>query len=168
MENQVYRVACVVSVLALGAFDSDVAGQRRTPGQQAQQAIHVSLKVGSDTYQSSQPGKCTYAPIASIYQVVSELWSVQQSGDARSLSMSYWKPKDGTGDMVTLSVSSGNASHDVNTVRGGGATSGSGKVAFQKSGEGGTFTIDAKTKGGAAITGTIQCAAFAPHMAEGG
>jgi hypothetical protein len=106
--------------------------------------------------------------MASIFQVVSELWSVQQSEEDRSLSMSYWKPKDGSSDMVTLSVNSGGTSHQVNTVRGGGATSGSGKVTFQKTGDGGTFSIDAKTKSGAAMTGTIQCDTLAPHMAEGG
>jgi hypothetical protein len=106
--------------------------------------------------------------MASIFQVVSELWSVQQSADGRSLSLSYWKPKDGSDGMVTLSVNSGSTSHEVNTVRGGGPTSGSGTVTFQKSGDGGTFTIDAKTKTGAAISGTIHCDTFAPHMAEGG
>ena len=168
MGNQIYKVGCVFGILTLGAFTSDVAGQRRARGQEDKQAIQVSLTVGSDTYQSNVPGKCTYAPTASIYQVVSELWSVQQSGSGRSLSMSYWKPKDGSGEMVTLSVNNGGTSHDVNTVRGGEATSGAGKVTLQKSGEGGTFTVNGKTKAGAAITGTIQCAAFAAHMAEGG
>jgi hypothetical protein len=33
---------------------------------------------------------------------------------------------------------------------------------------GGAFTIDAKTKDGVVITGTITCDAFAPHIAGGG
>jgi hypothetical protein len=70
--------------------------------------------------------------------------------------------------MVTLSVSTGNSSRQISTVRGGGATSGSGKVTLEKSGSGGAFTIDAKTSDGASITGTIKCDAFAPHVAEGG
>jgi hypothetical protein len=106
--------------------------------------------------------------MASIYGVVSELWSVQQSGEGRSLTLSLWKPKDGSGDMVNLSVSTGGTSHQINTVRGGGPTSGSGKVTVQKAGGGGTFTITGTTKDGSAISGTIQCGTFAPHMAEGG
>jgi hypothetical protein len=146
-----------------------MAAQRRTPGQpQAKQAIQVSLKVGGQTYQSSEPGRCTHAPTASIYQIVSELWSVQQSSEGRSLAFSLWKPKDGSGDMVTISVSNGASSHEVTTVRGGAAASGSGKVTFEKSGSGGTFTVDARTRDGAAIAGTIKCDAFAPHIAEGG
>jgi hypothetical protein len=159
----------VISAIAVGGFIADMEAQRRAPDQaQAKQGIQVSLNVATETFRSSDPGKCTYAPTASIYQTVSELWRVQQSGDGRSLAMSFWKPKDGSGDMVTLSVSSGSTSYEVNTVRGGRPTSGSGKVTFQKSGDGGTFTVDAKTKSGAAISGTIQCDTFAPHIAEGG
>jgi hypothetical protein len=98
---------------------------------------------------------------------MAELWSVQQSQDGRSLTLSFWKPKDGSPDMVTLSVRNGSASHEVNTVKGATAA-GSGKVTFAKSGDGGTFTVDARSKEGAAITGTIRCEAFGRHTAEGG
>jgi hypothetical protein len=156
--------------MALAGLVSDTAAQRRVTGQgqTTQQAVNVSLKVGGQTYQSNGPGRCTHAPTASIYQTVAELWSVQQSVEGRSLTMSLWKPKDGSAGMITLSVSSGGTSHQVNTVRGGESPSGSGQVTLQKTGSGGTFTVDAKSDGGAAITGTIQCETFAPHVAEGG
>ena len=169
MVKRICALVCVIGIVALDAFSSEAATQRRAAGQAtAGQGVQVSLKIGAETYETRGPGKCTHAPTASIYQVVSELWSVQQSGDGRSLSMSYWKPKDGSGDMVTLSVSGGGTAHEVNTGRGGGAISGSGTVTLQKSGNGGTFTVDAKTKEGKDLTGTIQCDAFAPHLAEGG
>jgi hypothetical protein len=38
----------------------------------------------------------------------------------------------------------------------------------EKSGNGGTFTVDAKAASGVAVTGTIKCDSFAPHVAEGG
>ena len=167
-----YRTHTLVSLssaIVLSVFVAGPDAQRRAPGQTpAKQGIEVSLKMGGQTYQSRVPGQCTHAPVASIYQVMSELWSVQQSAEGRSLSLSFWRPKDGSNDMVTLSVTSGNTSHEVNTVRGGGATSGSGKVTLAKAGEGGTFTLDAKTQNGTAISGTIKCSAFAPHLAEGG
>ena len=169
MGHRMDKSVCLITAIALSGFVAEMEAQRRVAGQaQSKQGIQVSLKVGGQTYQSSEPGKCTHAPTASIYQLVSELWSVQQSVGGRSLALSLWRPKDGSGDMVTLSVSTGDSSHQVNTVRGGGASSGSGKVTFEKSGTGGTFTLDAKTKDGAAITGTIRCEAFAPHIAEGG
>lgn len=70
--------------------------------------------------------------------------------------------------MAALSLASGTASHDVSTVRGGGATSASGTVAFRKVGAGGAFTLNLKTSAGATVAGTIDCSAFAQHAAEGG
>ena len=171
MGHPIFRSACVIGTIALTGLISETAAQRRVSGQGTdlmQQAVQVSLKIGEQAYQLNGPGKCTHAPRASIYQTVAELWSVQQSADGRSLTMSLWKPKDGSAEMVTFSVSGGGASHQVNTVRGGGSTTGSGKVTLQKAGTGGTFTIEAKSGDGAAITGTIQCETFAPHVAEGG
>lgn len=162
------KSAYVIVAIALGGV-AGMDAQRRVPGQaQPSQGIQVSLSVAGQMYQSGEPGRCTHAPTAAIYNTPSELWSVQQSSQGRSLALTLWKPKDGSAEMVTLSISVGGSSHDVNTVRGGGATSGLGKVALEKSGAGGTFTVDAKTKSGAAITGTIKCDAFAPHIAEGG
>src|SRR5688500_5733230 len=167
MDYRAYRSVWVISAIAFSSLIADSDAQRRAPGQPMKQQIEASLKVGGQMYQSSEPGKCTYAPVASIYDVVSEMWSVQQASEGRSLALSFWRPKNGSGDMVTLAVSTGNVSQQVSTVRGGAAT-GSGKVMFEKSGNGGTFSVDARTTTGAAITGTIRCDAFAPHTAEGG
>lgn len=157
----------IATIITIGV-GVDVDAQRRATGQPtAKQAIQVALKVGGQAFESSEPGSCTHAPTAAIYQIVSELWSVQQSADSRSLSLTFWRPKDGSGEMVNLSLRLGNTSHDVSTVRGG-ATTGSAVVTLQKAGGGGTFTVNAKTKAGVAITGTIKCDVFAPHVAEGG
>ncbi len=96
------------------------------------------------------------------------MWNLEQSAEGRSLTLTLWQPNDGSAEMVTLSVRTGGSSHEINTVRGGGPTSGSAKVTLAKAGQGGTFTIDGKTKDGSAISGTIKCDAFAPHIAEGG
>jgi hypothetical protein len=123
----------VWSAIALCGYATTITAQRRAPGQaQANQGIQVALNAGGTTYQSSEAGKCTHAPVASIYNTVSEMWSVQQNSQGRSLALTLWKPKDGSGDMVTLSLTNGNVSHQVNTVRGGGATAGSGKVTMRK------------------------------------
>lgn len=156
-------------MVAVCGVTGGVEAQRRAPGQApSKQAITVSLKVDGQAYESREPGSCTHAPTASIYSIVSEMWSVQQSSGGRSLALTVWRPKDGSADMLTLSASSGNSSHQVSTVRGGNATSGSGRVTLDRSSGGGTFTIDAKTRDGAVISGTIKCDAFAPHVAEGG
>src|SRR5688572_28220649 len=153
MDYWIFRSGCVIGAIALCGFIADVDAQRRPPGQtQPTQSIQVALKVGGATYQSSEAGKCTHAPVASIFKIVAEMWSVQQNAGERSLALTLWKPKDGSGDMVTLSVTSDKLSNQVNTVRGE-PTTGSGKVTLERSGNGGTFTIDAKTGTGTAISG---------------
>ena len=136
------------------------AGESQTP-------VQVSLSVGGKRFDASAPGTCTHAPVASIYQVMAELWTARQSAETGSLNLSLWRPKDGSADMVSLSSRSGRASTNVSTVRGG-TVAGSGKVTLAPAGKGGEFTVDARSADGAAITGTIKCDAFAPHVAEGG
>ena len=168
MSHRVMGVG-VAAAIVLAASMGTADAQRRVPGQPpAKQAIQASLKVGNQTYQSNEAGACTHAPMAAIYQVVSQMWTVRQSSDGRSLTLTLWRPKDGSADMVTLSVTAGTASHSVTTVRGGGQVEGSAKVTLEKAGNGGTFTLDARAKDGTAISGTIKCDAFAPHVAEGG
>ena len=160
---------CAAAIVGSGWIVAHGIDQRRVPGAspEAQAPIHVSLTVAGQKFESSAPGKCTHAPVASIYQVMSELWTAQQSQEGRSLNLSLWRPKDGSGDMVSLSVNTGESSKRVSTVRGG-TVAGSGKVTLTPSGKGGTFTVDAKAADGTSITGTIKCDAFSPHIAEGG
>jgi len=70
--------------------------------------------------------------------------------------------------MFSLSVGTRGKSYLVNTIKPGGAVKGSGKMTVTRSGAGGTFTINATTADGAAITGTIKCSEFTAVMAEGG
>jgi hypothetical protein len=169
VKQRIQYFVWMTTAMALTGWLVQVDAQRRAPGQApATQGIQTSLKVGNQAHQSNEPGKCTHAPVASIYQVMSQMWSVQQSSQGRSLSMTFWRPKDASADMLTLSISNGDGSYDVNTVRGGQPAEGSAKVTFEKSGAGGTFTLDARTKDGKVINGTIKCDAFAPHTAEGG
>ncbi len=161
--------ACAVAMAGSGWMMSHGIDQRRVPGASpdSQAPVHVSLTVGGQKFESSAPGKCTHAPVASIYQTMAALWTAQQSHEGRSLNLSLWRPNDGSGDMVSLSVSTGGSSKQVSTVRGG-TVAGFGKVTLALSGKGGTFTVDAKAGDGTSIAGTIKCDAFAPHTAEGG
>ncbi len=169
LKHRTHYLVGITTAVALAGFIVHIDAQRRVPGDAPpKQGIQASLKAGNVVYESKTPGKCTHAPTASIYQVMSQMWSIQQSSDGRSLTLTVWRPKDGSGDMVNLSVDGGNSSHEVNTVRGGGPVRGTAKVIFEKSGAGGTFTLDARTKDGTAVSGTIKCDAFAPHTAEGG
>jgi hypothetical protein len=147
-----------------------MAAQRRAPGAApAGVGVTVALKVGTTAYDFNGQAKCTYAPVASIYTTMAEQWHLEQSDGARSASFTLWRPKNGSGDMFSLAVSNGSASHLVNTVKGPSAKpQGSGAVKLAPAGAGGTFTVNATAADGTQITGTITCDKFAPAMAEGG
>ena len=163
------RIAmCGVLMVTVGG--GALAAQiRRVPNgpEKSGTSMQVSLTAGGQRYESAAPGQCTHAPVASIYGVVSELWTAQQSDNGKSLNLSLWQPKDGSRPMVSLTVTAGAASHRISTIRGA-AIAGSAKASLEQSGKGGTFTIYAKSAEGADVTGTIKCGAFAPHIAEGG
>jgi hypothetical protein len=164
--RMLFRIAMAAAVSGFIAVEAIGQIRRQAPAE-VKIPIQVSLKIGGQAFESSAAGKCTHAPKASIYNVVSELRSVDLSADGRSTNLTWWHPLDGSADMVNLSVTGGSASHNVSTVKGG-QPMGSGTVKFEKSGSGGIFTVDAKTAKNVAISGTIKCDSFAPHIAEGG
>ena len=169
MRHNVRTAVCgvMVAVLGSGVLTAAQIRRRPEPAEKSGTAMQVSLTAGGQRYESSAPGQCTHAPVASIYGVVSELWTAQQSDNGKSVSLSVWQPKDGSRPMVSLTVTSGSSSHRVSTIRGA-AIAGSAKTQFAEAGKGGTFTVYAKSAEGADVIGTIKCDAFAPHIAEGG
>ncbi len=132
--------------------------------------VAITIQAAGQPYSFQGKAECHYAPVASIYNVVAEMWSVQQSDGQRSFTLTLWHPRSSSGDMFSLSVAGGGKSYVVNTVKAGGksAATGSGKVTLAKSGTGGTFTINATAGNGAAITGMVNCSGFTMPMAEAG
>ena len=165
-------IFCLVLSLSLATSLStllamaDARQARRPAGGPQPVLITVALKAGGEAVNSTAAGSCTHAADASIYNVMSEMWTVRQEEGGRGVQVTLWRPKNGSGDMFTLSVS-GKKDLQVSTVKGG-TPSGSGSVKLDRAAKGGTFAIDAKTATGEAITGTIQCTAFTPAIAEGG
>lgn len=154
-----------VTLMVASALTSAEQVRRQTPGT-ALVPLEVSLKVGTSAYGAKGQGSCTHAQQAAIYGVRSEMWTVRHEADGRSLQLTLWKPKDESAPMFSLSIN-GTPNATVSTVRGG-QVSGSGAVRFEQSGKGGAFTVDAKDKSGASITGTIKCEAFTAAVAAGG
>jgi hypothetical protein len=149
-----------------------LGAQRRPPGSSAEPALpmKVALQVGGQAYAFTGQGVCQSSSNASIYELPATMYSVRQNDSDRSLSLTLWHPKNGTPDMLNLSVSTGRKSHTVSTVKVGqnGDVKGSGRATFAPAGAGGTFTLDATADSGAKITGTITCDRFAGIVAEGG
>ncbi len=158
--------------IALTMASVAAAQRRRVPATPADTKIDVTitLQVAGQPYHVAGQAECRHAPVASIYGVAAQMWSVQQSDGQRSFTLTLWRPRNGSDDMFSLSVATGGKSYLVNTGKAGGqsAVEGSGKAALTTSGLGATFTINATAANGAAITGTIKCSAFAAAIAEGG
>jgi hypothetical protein len=154
------KIVLAAAILLTGA--SLAAGQRTTASKTV--PISVDLKVGNEQLQGSGNGTCTHAPQASIYDIRSQMWSAAyQTDKGQSVQLTLWRPIDKSGDMFNLSANAAT----VSTVRKG-TPSGSGTVTFEPAGKGGTFRLNAKAANGSAISGSIKCDAFLPHVAEGG
>ncbi len=155
-------------VLAIASAAS--AQGRRTPVMPDEVGIAIALQVAGQPYHFEGKAKCNHAPIASIHNLAAENWGIVQIDSRRAIMLTLWHPRSMSGDMFSLSVQTGSKAYLVNTVKSGRGSSvaGSGKVSYTTSGAGGTFTINATTADGAAITGTIKCSAFSAPMVEGG
>lgn len=169
LDNRVF----VAFVCAAFVIPSIGAGQDRSaPSTPAETKVDVSiaLKVAGQPYRFSGKAHCTYAPLASIYDLNAQQWRVEHNEGPMSVFLTFWRPAAGSGDMFTLHCTINDKSYLVSTVKtsGGGTIQGSGKVTFTPSEPGGTFTIDATAANGSPITGTIKCGAFSPAVDEGG
>jgi hypothetical protein len=159
-------VACTVA--ALQPISAQV---RRIPSSadRPKDGVAISLQVGAERYDFTGQGTCEYGAEGSIYDTPAQSWMVQQSDGGRSLALVFWRPVNKSADMMSLNVSTGKTSHDVDTVKGPGRTAkGSGSVVLAPSGKGGTLTINATASGGAKISGTVKCDAFTPRVAVAG
>ncbi len=145
---------------------------RRTPDLPSAEKVGgaIAIQAGGEAFQFTGQVRCTHEPRGYIYMVPAKLWGVSQSEGTRSVTLTFWRPASGSGDMFNLYVSSGAKNHHVDTVKtkDGGDPTGSGQVTFVPAGAGGTFTVNATTAQGVKITGTLRCDGFRAVMAEGG
>jgi len=166
------RAVLTMTCSILLAIPIPLAASGGAPGLRAEPALpmKIDLQVGGEKYAFTGPGVCQSSGDASIYELAATMYAVRQNGDGQSLTLTLWRPKTGAPDMLTLGVSQGARSYRVSTVKVGrqGDVRGSGGATFAKTGEGGTFTLDATAEGGTRITGTIRCERFAGIVAEGG
>jgi hypothetical protein len=130
--------------------------------------VSIALKVAGQTFAFNGKGEANHEPAAYIYGAKAQVWKVEGRNAQGAASLTLWRPAAGSGDMISLYVTTGGKSYSVNTVGTSGNAEGSGKVTFTPAGPGGTFTIDAAAASGARITGTLKCGAFTAIVAEGG
>lgn len=160
----------VVGTLAVAAATVGHA-QRRVPAPGSETVpVVIALKADGKAYNFSGQAKCTHAPVAAIYGLRAERWTVDRSeSGALPATLALWHPASGP-DLVSLSFTIGDTRHDFSTIKVGsnGKVEGSGTITLAREGKGGTFTVNATSASGAKLTGTVKCDAFTPAFAEGG
>ena len=163
------RLISVLFVCAVLMVPAALSAQRRLPGSQEKKVgVAIDLKVNGTLYTFKGEAICDHLAAGSIYNIVAERWSVRHDDNARNVNLSLWRPKNGTADMVQVSVYMAGKRYDVSTIKSPQGPSGSGSVKLVKEGTGGTFTIDAATPSAGKITGTIKCDAFPASEAVAG
>ncbi len=140
-------------------------------GSESASTVTISAKVGGKSYQATGPGSCRHEPTAAIYGVPAALWMVGQSGgdDAsiKSMNLTLWKPKNGTPQQFSLSLTTKSSSHRID-VGGRGDQIGSAKASVHPSGPGGRIEVSGKDESGQGVELVVKCAAFAGVEAAGG
>ena len=168
------RPSVVASLVLVPTMCSIAAGQQRTqPGKASppgnEITVNISSTIGKYSYQASGRGTCGHAADASIHGTSAALWVVQYGsgkGKIRRLDLTLWRPKDGDGDQLSLSLEIGSNSHRIVTGSGG-ESAGEGTVTILPSGPGGRLEVSGKEASGKAIRLSIDCSAFADVPAEG-
>src|SRR5512135_2086979 len=94
------------------------AGQdRRAPStpEETKVDMSIALTVAGQPYNFSGKARCTHAPVASIYDTNAQQWRVEHNEGRRSVSLTFWRPTDGSGDMFTLHCTINDKSYLVST-----------------------------------------------------
>jgi hypothetical protein len=133
--------------------------------------VKISGKLGRFDFEESGTGECGTSAEASIYEVPATQWHVtlgQENGsNIQYLNLTVWRPRAGGDDMVNLALRSGEATHQISTVKGGTVT-GSGTAGMRPAGKGGVLTVSGKDDHGHPLELTVQCERFDEIVAEGG
>jgi hypothetical protein len=167
------RFIPLATLLVLVSGTRELAAQRRPSGKPVTESSNVSIvaRVGAKSYTATVPGSCEHEPSASIYDLPAALYRVDAQGAdgsaIKQLSLTLWRPKDGSADQTSLSLEAGSTSSRIDVsprTKGGGRAT----VQLKPSGDGGTFEIKGKDAKGAALSLTITCPSFAAVEAAGG
>lgn len=163
-----HRPAFVTVLLLLSPFARNAFGQS-APAETS--ALAISAKVGNKSYQASGAGSCRHAPDASIRDVSASLWMVEfrneREAGVKHLTLTLWRPKDGSPDQLALKLETASGSHRIQTGQQA-ESAGEGTVTILPSGPGGRLEITGKDAGGKRLQLTIDCPAFSGVEAEGG
>lgn len=161
----------VVTLSGITQGQGPARRQSIVPGAGAEESTKVTLAltVGRERYDETRQGRCTYTAMASIYNTLAAMWSVQYSRAGNSsLALTVWRPVRGdTTAKLNFYIGKGPTQHRIATVKGG-EMLGKGTVQVSKRGPGGRFEITGTSAEGATVRGYIDCEKFAEPIAVAG
>ena len=159
----------LIALFCLVAMNARPASSQQESGSTGQ--VTISARIGGKSYESAAQGSCRHTAAASIYGVPAALWMVGLTGSAaagiESLNLTLWKPKNGSPEQFSVSLTTKSSSHRMD-VGGRGEQVGSGKASVLPIGAGGRIEVSGKDDSGKTIELVVKCPAFAGVEAEGG
>ena len=171
IEFRSIAMAGVAVVTLSGITQAQVRRQSSIPGAGAEESTKVTLAlaVGSQRYDETRQGRCTYTAMASIYNTLAAMWSVQYSRAGNSsLALTVWRPVRGdTTAQLNFYFGNGQTRHHITTVKGA-EMLGKGTVQVTRRGPGGRFELAGTTAEGTTVRGSIDCEKFAAPIAVAG
>jgi hypothetical protein len=170
-----HRVIPLVAPIVLALLPVSAPAQQPQqlqPSGPAAQALtlNISAKVGGKTAQATGAGECRHAPDAAINGASASLWMVRFDGGGdgvKQLNLTLWRPKDGTPDLVSLTLETKSGTHRVEA-DGKGKNQGEATVVILPHGPGGRLEITGKDAGGKPMQIAVDCPAYREVEAEGG
>jgi hypothetical protein len=163
-----HRAIPLVAPIVLALLPLSAAAQQ--PQQLRPLTLNISAKVGGKTAQATGAGECRHAPDASINGVSASLWMVRFDGGkdgVKQLNLTLWRPKDGTPDLVSLTLETESGTHRVEAGRKE-KNRGEATVVILPHGPGGRLEITGKDAGGKPMQIAVDCPAYREVEAEGG
>lgn len=155
----------VCAALALASVGAARDGRPQKSSGDNKVGVTVAVQTPDGPYQFKGRAICFHMASTTVNGVSGQNWQVAHQEAERTLILSVVRPANGGEDMFSLHVFVGDKKYVTNTVamRRGAVkmpTQGSGSIAFEPAGNGGTFTIDATAVNGSKISGTVKCDAF--------
>ena len=166
------RSVLVLTLVLLTSVTADARAQRKGPASAVPgEPLTLSARIDGKNYGVKGPGSCKYEPGASIHGRPAALWLIEygnpSSAGIKRMNLTVWRPKDGSSDQVSLSLSTSSTTHHINSA-GKPQSEGTAAVKVSPLATGGRFELKGNDAGGATIELTVVCPVFVGVEAEGG
>jgi hypothetical protein len=131
--------------------------------------LTIVAEVGGRRYTGSGTGECIVESDGTIYDAPTAMYAARFSGDGplRTLNLTAWRLKDGSGTQTTLWLEIGETSHRIATLPQG-ERFGRAATEVRLAGKGGAIVVEGVDGTGTPIRLTATCGTFVENTEENG